>query len=163
MKISYSKHKKINKFIIFAVNKLVDIIDMRKNSIIITLILTFTINVLAADEGLVIINQDNRLDQLVHQNTGISQLPANNAISVSGYRVQLYSGNNPQTAKQEALKLEKELTEFYPEIKSYVTYNAPFWKVRIGDFTRFENELYVMKEDAVKPIYFENNGLNLIP
>lgn len=159
---------------------MVDIIDMRKNSIIITLILTFTINVLAADEGLVIINQDNSLDQLVHQNTGISQLTANNAISVSGYRVQLFSGNNPQTAKQDALKLEKELTEFYPEIKSYVTYNAPFWKVRIGDFTsyyeallfsrrlkvdfpRFENEIYVMKEDAVKPIYFENNDLNLIP
>ncbi|NCC98536.1 MAG: SPOR domain-containing protein [Bacteroidia bacterium] len=153
--------------------------DMRKISIIITLTLTFTINVLAADGGLIIINQDNRLNELVHQNTGISQIPENNAISVSGYRVQLYSGNNPQSSKQEAFKLEKELTEFYPEMRSYVTYNAPFWKVRIGDFTsyyeallfsrrlkvdftRFENEIYVMKEDAVKPIYFENNELNEI-
>lgn len=54
-------------------------------------------------------------------------------IEMDGYRVQIYSSNQQQTAKAEALSLEEKLKDDLP-YSIYVTYMPPFWKVRIGDF-----------------------------
>jgi hypothetical protein len=54
-------------------------------------------------------------------------------VEVDGYRVQVYSSNQQQYAKAEALELEARLKEKV-EHTIYVQYLPPFWKVRIGDF-----------------------------
>ena len=62
----------------------------------------------------------------------------------------------------------------FPEVKSYVTYSAPFWKVRLGDFSNYAeavifskkvksalpklaNEIIVIKENSTKPLYLNEN------
>ncbi len=58
-------------------------------------------------------------------------------VEIDGYRVQIYSSNQQQTAKSEALNLETRLKDKVNQT-IYVTYLPPFWKVRIGDFRTYE-------------------------
>lgn len=58
-------------------------------------------------------------------------------IEVDGYRVQVYSSNQQQTAKAEALNLEVKLKEKVNQ-SIYVQYLPPFWKVRLGDFRTYD-------------------------
>lgn len=56
---------------------------------------------------------------------------------INGYRVQIFSSNRQQTAKSEALQLEKEITDKV-SMPVYVLYMTPFWKVRLGNFRTFD-------------------------
>ncbi len=58
-------------------------------------------------------------------------------VEMDGYRVQIYSSNQQQTAKSEALDLEQELRNAVNQT-IYVQYLPPFWKVRIGDFRTYD-------------------------
>ena len=58
-------------------------------------------------------------------------------VEVDGYRVQIYSSNQQQSAKGEALDLETRLKDKINQTL-YVQYLPPFWKVRIGDFRTYE-------------------------
>ncbi|MDD4490006.1 MAG: SPOR domain-containing protein [Paludibacter sp.] len=78
--------------------------------------------------GEVIFHQDKRIEQLITDNTTTS------SVIVNGYRVQVFSSNAQRTAREEAFNLEQMLMGAYPDMNVYVSYNSPFWKVRIGDF-----------------------------
>ena len=54
-------------------------------------------------------------------------------VEMDGYRVQIYSSNQQQLAKTEAMKLESKLKDKLSQTV-YVMYMPPFWKVRVGDF-----------------------------
>ncbi len=58
-------------------------------------------------------------------------------IEIDGYRVQIYSSNQQQVAKSEALDLESKLKDKI-EQTIYVQYLPPFWKVRLGDFRTYD-------------------------
>lgn len=58
-------------------------------------------------------------------------------VEIDGYRVQIYSSNQQQTAKGEALELEEKVKESLTQ-SVYVQYLPPFWKVRLGDFRTYE-------------------------
>lgn len=51
-----------------------------------------------------------------------------------GYRIQAYSDNNFKTAKSNAQARAKSIAMKFPQYRSYITYNAPTWRLRIGDF-----------------------------
>lgn len=58
-------------------------------------------------------------------------------VEIDGYRVQIYSSNQQQSAKGEALDLETRLKDKINQTL-YVQYLTPFWKVRIGDFRTYD-------------------------
>lgn len=58
-------------------------------------------------------------------------------VEIDGYRVQVYSSNQQQYAKAEALDLEAKLQDRVSHT-IYVQYISPFWKVRIGDFRSYD-------------------------
>ena len=51
-----------------------------------------------------------------------------------GYRIQVFSDRNQRTAKGEALSKERSMKEAFPEMGTYITYDAPSWRLRVGDF-----------------------------
>ena len=54
----------------------------------------------------------------------------------SGYRVQIFFGD-----RKEALKRKAEFANSYPDIPAYISYLAPNFRLRVGDFrTRLEAE-----------------------
>ena len=52
---------------------------------------------------------------------------------ITGYRIQVYT-SNMRGAKQEAYRLASQLRSAAPELSSYVTYSAPFWRLSLGDY-----------------------------
>ena len=77
--------------------------------------------------GQVTITQPNWLRSVVgksfHAPSGI----------ITGYRIQVYT-SNMRGAKQEAYRLASQLRGAAPELSSYVTYRAPFWRLSLGDY-----------------------------
>ncbi len=90
-------------------------------------------------------------------------------LKIQGYRTQVFSGNNQRKSKDEAFQKEKEIKELFPAIPTYVTYNAPFWRLRIGDFRTHEEayhmqrllmdafpaykkEMYIVREEVKIPL-----------
>lgn len=100
---------------------------------------------LAADSARVILITDVMPNVTIHQDERITALlyeksvgTAGEQVERDGYRVQIYSSNRQQTAKQEAIRLEKEMQEKL-DVSVYVLYTPPFWKVRVGDFATYED------------------------
>ena len=125
---------------------------MRKLFVLLVGILSFATAM--AEEGVVILHQDSIMETLLVKKEVAEK---NVAITAVGYRVQVYSNNNARKAKADAFELEEKLVELFPEVKCYVTYSAPFWKVRLGDFPKLANEIIVIKENNTKPLYLDDN------
>lgn len=93
---------------------------------------------------------DNMEYAVVHQDSTIRQLMIDKQLGiergqiiVSGFRVQVYSSNQQQVAKNEALILQQELEDLLSQ-PVYAISEPPFWKVRIGNFlTREEASAYI--------------------
>lgn len=51
-----------------------------------------------------------------------------------GYRIQAYSDNDYRTAQAKAQQRAREIAMRFPQYRSYITYNAPSWRLRLGDF-----------------------------
>ncbi|MFV0392607.1 MAG: SPOR domain-containing protein [Paludibacteraceae bacterium] len=92
------------------------------------------------------VKQDSKLDRLINDYISKEKEPIG-PYSGAGYRVQVFSSNAQRTAKDESLRIERQLRSAFPGYGVYRTYSSPFWKVRIGDFRthddaqNFRNEL----------------------
>jgi hypothetical protein len=110
-----------------------------------------------AEEGTVRIICDPKIIELLGTPAISSRLPdsvpgdENATARAIGYRIQIYMDNS-QKAKNEAIRIESLFNETFPDIGTYVRYNAPNWKVLVGDFRS--------KEEAVA---FEQNIRNSLP
>ncbi len=79
--------------------------------------------------GKVVIKSQVETETLIEKHITVNQ----KSKGIPGYRVQVFfaSGNE---AKNQANKLRTELRELYPSYESYISYEEPFFKVKIGDF-----------------------------
>ena len=94
--------------------------------------------------GVVNFHQDKRIEKLVIEN-----ITSPTSAVVHGFRVQVFSSNAHRTAREEAFNLEHKLMEAFPEMKVYVSYTSPFWKVRVGDFFA-QDEARIFSEELLR-------------
>ena len=80
--------------------------------------------------GNVTITQSNWLRNLVGKTTFHT---ARSSVHM-GYRIQVYT-SNMRGAKQEAYRLASRVRGAAPELSTYVTYSAPFWRLSVGDYS----------------------------
>lgn len=52
-----------------------------------------------------------------------------------GYRVEVYADNNVRSAKINAASKKRAMQSRFPQYNIYLVFEAPFWRVRMGDFT----------------------------
>jgi len=52
----------------------------------------------------------------------------------AGYRVQIFDDNNVRTAKAQAQSCKLQIETRFPEYAAYVSFNSPYWRVKVGDF-----------------------------
>lgn len=145
---------------------------MKKTFFILFIASLFTMASYAQTTGAVHVNNSAKIDSLVYKNYGARVDADKKVVAAQGFRVQIFSSNRGQEAKNASFNIKKELEELYPDTKVYVTFTAPFWKVRVGDFTDYytavkfsetlkesyperATEIFVVKEDVVKPVYLE--------
>ena len=65
--------------------------------------------------------------------------------TMSGFRVQVFFGS-----REEALRLKGEFLQLYPDQKAFVSYQAPNFKLRVGNFRNqldAEKFLHAIKEE----------------
>ncbi|MBO7259195.1 MAG: SPOR domain-containing protein [Paludibacteraceae bacterium] len=95
--------------------------------------------------GNVTLYQDERIETVIASKINGSELQT---MDISGFRLQVYSSNVPQTSKKEAFDIEKDMKTAFPDIPVYVIYQPPFWKVRLGDF-RNQTEADLLRQDVI--------------
>lgn len=61
------------------------------------------------------------------------------AATVSGYRIRVFSGNNARTAQRDASQRATDIAAKFPEYSTYVDYDAPYWRLNVGDFEEYED------------------------
>lgn len=88
------------------------------------------------------IKQDPRIDSLVklHQQVNQAFIDHEEHDGIEGFRVQIFfdSGNN---SKNRVGQKKDGFERRYPEVKAYMIYKEPYYKLRVGDFrTKLEAE-----------------------
>lgn len=60
-----------------------------------------------------------------------------NTSIVMGYRIQFFNGNLPNS-RAEAYSRAAQIRQINPDLSYYISVNAPFWKLVVGDYTTME-------------------------
>ena len=79
-----------------------------------------------------------------------SRVAPNRATSVNGYRIMLFMSNS-QSARAEAFAACDSLAVRMPNLKIYVTYDNPYFKVAAGNCTTQEEALILL--ERIKPSF----------
>ena len=123
-------------------------------------------------KGEVVINQSAAIREMVGERMRGANVETTDSLTflkVQGYRTQVFSGNNQRVSKDEAFRKEKEIKELFPEIPTYVTYNARFgscvWEISarmreayhmmrllMGAFPKYGKEMYIVREEIKIPL-----------
>lgn len=112
--------------------------------------------------GNIIVDQPAALEKLLIRRVepGLSnedEQPASDnraSTSRSGYRVQVFDDNNPRTAAAQAKERGYQVEATFPQFKTYVSFNSPYWRVKVGDFrTRGEAEAAMAEIREAFPQY----------
>ena len=64
----------------------------------------------------------------------------------SVYRIQVFSDNMQKRAKDQAYERARIIQESDPELATYVTFNSPFWRVRVGNYISYEEAAVKLRE-----------------
>lgn len=71
-----------------------------------------------------------------------------------GYRVLVFDDNDARTAKHQAQARSQQIQGRFPEWHTYIQFNSPYWRVKVGDFkTRSEAEGAMAAIRAAFPAY----------
>ncbi len=124
------------------------ILDCMKKQISIYIMMLFAVFQMRAEDSIMTPQRQNILEampnvEVIQDSTMALLLDGvmngdHEWVEIDGYRVQIYSSNQQQYAKAEALDLEAKLQDRVSHT-IYVQYISPFWKVRIGDFRSYED------------------------
>ncbi|HNJ55555.1 MAG TPA: SPOR domain-containing protein [Chitinophagaceae bacterium] len=105
----------------------------------------------------VIIHKDPRLDLLVKKQAEVNKVTGvDNRKTDKGYRILVISTNN----REEALKAKTKIYTYFPDLKAYLWYQSPYFRVKAGNFkdkqtadkyknrlsVYFPNGVFVMKD-----------------
>jgi hypothetical protein len=100
-------------------------------------------------KGTVTIHQSAAVRTLVGNRSGdvtIETVGNKNFIVMPGYQIQVFYGNDQRTAMTEAREKENQIKNRFSDIPTYVTFSAPFWRLRAGDFISYEEAFSTMSK-----------------
>jgi hypothetical protein len=136
--------------------------------VVLICVLLFTINAETKAQtptrGKLEIIKDSRIDSLIahRYKTGATTSRtrgAGGAISAYGYRVQFFSGAN----RKDAFNAQNRFQQMHPELRTYINYKEPNFKVKGGDFrSRLEASKIVQELKGIfSPLYIISEKINL--
>lgn len=106
-------------------------------------------------QGKVTIHQDSRIEEMI----GSEYIPTGSedrkVIKSSGYRIQVYAGNNTRQAKNEAYSVASNIKERFPELSVYTSFTPPRWLCRAGDFRSIEEADAMMRQLRATGVFKE--------
>src|SRR5215831_11513425 len=111
------------------------VIIRNKNSmkhLVLTICTVFAVFYSAHAADTIIVHKDSRLDILTEKQIAINKVTSRMAANglFKGYRLQVLNTRN----RDDAFKTKASLLENFPDEKTYILYQSPYFKVRIGNF-----------------------------
>lgn len=109
-------------------------------------------------KGKIQLRGDARINELVKRHAAASEAAA----GIDGWRIQIYNSSG-RVARDEANDERTRFLNKYPELKAYLIYQPPYFKIRVGDY-RSKQEAYKMYKQIVKqfPVsYLVPDNINL--
>jgi len=83
------------------------------------------------DSNSVIVHKDPRLDLLVKKQATINEVTSREGRKTDkGFRLMIISTNN----REEALAAKTKIYTHFPELKAYLWYQSPYFRVKAGNF-----------------------------
>lgn len=115
------------------------------------------------DTGSVTLKKDNRIDQLMAKQIEINEYTTREARStVPGFRIQVVN----TTDRNQAIQTKTKVYQSFPELKAYLLYQSPYFRLRVGNFlTRKDAEAYQKKlaKEFTQNIYIVNDIVETNP
>jgi hypothetical protein len=99
-------------------------------------------------QGVIRIYSSPDIVRLIGSKREVSLTGSVEHIKTAGHRIQIFSGNQPRKSKEEALERQQKINEIFPDIPTYLIYNAPYWRLRAGDCVSYEEAYFLMRQIA---------------
>ncbi|MEO6612138.1 MAG: SPOR domain-containing protein [Chitinophagaceae bacterium] len=102
-----------------------------------------------ADSNTVIIHKDPRLDMLVKKQATINEVTSRDGRRTDkGFRLMIVSTNS----RDEAMAAKTKVYTYFPELKAYLWYQSPYFRVKAGNFKdRKDAEAYQQRLNTYFP------------
>ena len=79
----------------------------------------------------IVIHKDPRVDLLVKKQAQINEVTTREARrNIAGYRIQVINTSD----RNAAISAKTKIYQLYPELKAYLLYQAPYFRLRVGNF-----------------------------
>ncbi|NNV57067.1 SPOR domain-containing protein [Limnovirga soli] len=103
-------------------------------------------NSLFAARDTVIVHQDSRLEIFTQKEAAVNKITAQMTSTgkFRGYRLQVLNTRN----RELAFKTKADLLRLFPSQKTYISFQAPNFKVRIGNFLKKPDAVAFQKQFA---------------
>lgn len=101
------------------------------------------------DSNSVIVHKDPRLDLLVKKQATINEVTSRDGRRTDkGFRLMIISTNN----RDEAIAAKTKVYTYFPELKAYLWYQSPYFRVKAGNFKdRKDAEAYQKRLNVYFP------------
>ena len=107
---------------------------------LLTLFVILSTVILAQSNGKgIVIVKDKKIDALIQNKSNVKR------INTIGYRIQIYFSTN----KNELNDIRLKFIKAYPRIETYITYDAPNYFLRVGDYAD-RNDAEKFKKDIFR-------------
>ena len=95
------------------------------------------------DSNSVVVHKDPRIDLLIKKQIQINEETSRDARKIGkGYRLLVINTNK----REEAIAAKSKVYTYFPELKAYLIYQSPYFKLKVGNFKeRKEAEDYQRK------------------
>lgn len=125
--------------------------------------LFFATAAFSQDTAAVIVHKDPRVDVLAKKQASInSAIKKSSARTMRGYRLMVVNTNK----RDEAIAAKTKIYTFFPDMKAYLSYQSPYFKLKAGNFqTREEAEKYrkLMASMFPKGVFIINDIIEVKP
>lgn len=104
---------------------------------------------MTADTNSVIIHKDPRLDLLVKKQAYINEVTSRDSRRTDkGFRLMIIS----TTSRDEAIAAKTKIYTYFPDLKAYLWYQSPYFRVKAGNFKdRKDAEAYQKRMNTYFP------------
>jgi hypothetical protein len=108
-----------------------------------------------ADSGSVMVNKDARIELLIRKQVEINEETTRDSRrSMPGYRIQVITSHD----RNKVFEAKARIYQQFPDLKPYLMYQAPNYKLKVGNFkTQEEAEDYMKQLESLFP-----NGVFII-
>ena len=115
------------------------------------------------DSNTVIVHKDSRIDLLVKKQAQINEVTSRDARRNSkGFRLMIINTNK----RDEAIAAKTKVYTYFPELKAYLQYQSPYFKLKVGNFKeRKDAEAYQKRLNIYFPkgVFIMNDIIEVKP